>query len=60
MQTFTHSKTFKFSTQQIKAFEQLEKYNINISKFVRIAVKEKIKRDWKKIKEEKNKTYCPF
>lgn len=60
MQTFIHSKTFKFSSQQIKAFEQLEKYDINISKFVRLAVKEKINRDWKKIKEKKNKVYCPF
>lgn len=60
MQIFKHSKTFKFSDQQISAFEQLEKYDVNISKFVRIAIKEKISKDWKIIKENKTKTKLPF
>lgn len=60
MKTFTHSKTFKFSEQQIKAFEQLEAFDVNVSKFVRLAIKEKIDRDWKSIKEEKSKIKLPF
>ena len=60
MKTFTQSKTFKFSAQQIEAFEQLEKYDVNVSKFIRIAVKEKIARDWKSIKEKKEKFKVPF
>jgi hypothetical protein len=34
-------------------------YNINIAKFVRIAIAEKIKRDYKKIRESV-KIECPF
>ena len=60
LQTYTHSKTFKFSKQQIETFKQLEKYDVNISKFVRIAIKEKIKKDWKLIKEKKEKIILPF
>ena len=60
MKTFTHSKTFKFSKQQIQAFEQLEKYDVNVSKFVRLAIAEKIAKDWKNIKEKKERVYCPF
>jgi len=59
-QIYTKSKTFKFSEQQIQAFETLKKYDVNISKFVRLAISEKIKRDYKKIKEKANKDYCPF
>ena len=60
MKTFTHSKTIKFSAQQIEAFEQLEKYDVNVSKFIRLAISEKIKRDWKNIKEKKERVNCPF
>lgn len=60
MKIFTYSKTFKFSKQQIEAFKQLEKYDVNISKFVKLAISEKIKRDWKTIKEKKERINCPF
>ena len=43
--------------QQKQAFETLEKYGVNVNQFIRSSVKEKIKRDWPKIKEEKNKGY---
>lgn len=39
--TYSESKTFKFSKQQIKAFEKLEEYNVNVSRFVRLAIAEK-------------------
>ena len=63
LQTYTESKTIKFSKQQIEAFEELKKYNINVPNFVRAAIKEKLKRDWKQIKIdklEKEKFKCPF
>ena len=60
LQTYTESKTFKFSKQQVSAFRQLEKYNVNISCFVRNAIKEKILREYKTIKEEHIKIKLPF
>jgi hypothetical protein len=38
----------------------LENYGIDVSHFIRIAIKEKLKKDWKSIKEKKEKLYCPF
>lgn len=60
MKTFIYPKTFKFSKQQIEAFETLDKYGINVSKFTRLAISEKIKRDWKSIKESKERVKLPF
>ena len=60
MKQYTESKTFKFSKQQICTFAKLADYNINVSKFVRLAIAEKIKRDWKSIKEKKEDYQYPF
>lgn len=57
---YTERKTFRFTKQQISAFDELEKCDVNVSQFVRLAIKEKIKRDYKKIKEEKVKFKMPF
>jgi hypothetical protein len=56
----THKKSFCFSETQIKSLDILEQHGVNISQFVRMAIHEKIKREWKNIKEEKNKFKCPF
>jgi hypothetical protein len=56
----TTTKSIRFTKQQIEAFVQLENYNVNVSKFIRLAISEKIKRDWKSIKEKKKRIYCPF
>lgn len=57
---YSYKKVLGFTLQQKQAFETLEKYGVNVNQFIRSSVKEKIKRDWPKIKEEKNKGYCPF
>lgn len=43
---------------QAKSLSVLKDYNVNVSQFIRQAIKEKIKRDWKNIKESKEPT--PF
>ena len=50
----------RITEQQAYAFEQLKKYDVNISQFIRQAIKEKLQKDWKKIKENKLKIKCPF
>lgn len=37
----------------------LENYGVNVSQFIRLAIKEKMQRDWKNIKESK-KEKLPF
>ena len=55
-----HTKSIRFNSTQMAAFEQLEKYDINVTKFIRLAISEKIKRDWKGIKEKKERIKMPF
>ena len=49
---------------QEKAFKMMASYGVNISQFIRSAVKEKISKDWSQIKEnhknELEKKDCPF
>lgn len=60
MQLLKYKKVIGFTESQKKAFEILESYGVNINHFIRLAVKEKLQKDWKTIKESKVKTKCPF
>ena len=57
---YVYKKQIGFTLQQKQALEILVKYNVNVNDFIRSAIKEKIKREWKSIKESKNKESCPF
>lgn len=52
--------TIRFSDKQAESLQKLKEYNVNISQFIRLAIKEKIARDWKQIKEQKEKIKLPF
>jgi len=60
MKQLTKSKTIRFSETQMNSLATLEDYGVNVNHFIRLAVKEKLSRDWKQIKESKNKSKCPF
>ncbi|HRG02044.1 MAG TPA: hypothetical protein PKZ75_13080 [Bacteroidia bacterium] len=60
MKQLTNIKSIRLSDIQIESLKKLEEYGVDISKFIRIAIKEKIKRDWKSIKEKKEKVAIPF
>lgn len=60
MKTFEYKKVIGFTLQQKRAFEILEVHGVNVNKFIRQAIVEKIKSDWRKIKEPTTKEYCPF
>jgi len=51
---------FKISKTQKQTLDKLKGYNINVSQFVRNAIKEKIERDYDDLKEKSKKEYCPF
>ena len=48
------------SETQSNSLDILKTYDVNVSQFIRQAIKEKLQRDWKTIKENKSKDYCPF
>ena len=60
MKQLTKSKTIRFSETQMNSLSILESYGVNVNQFVRLAVKEKLQKDWKSIKEKKEKIICPF
>ena len=51
MTKLTNNYTIRFSDEQITSLKKLKDYDVNISKFIRLAISEKIKRDYKQIKE---------
>jgi len=55
----TYKKIISFTEQQKKSLKKLEEYDVNVNEFIRIAVREKIQKDWKGIKESKDNK-CPF
>jgi hypothetical protein len=60
MKQLTKSKSIRFSEQQMNSLSILESYGVNVNQFIRLAVKEKLQRDWKSIKEKKEKIIYPF
>ena len=60
MKVNTVRQVIMISEKQSESLKTLKKYNINVSQFIRQAIKEKLKRDWKIIKESNKKEYCPF
>lgn len=60
MKQYNYKKVIGFTEQQRQAFVILEDHGVNINKFIRQAIAEKIKADWKKIKAEKTTFHCHF
>lgn len=57
---YNYKKVIGFTKQQKKALQTLESYGVNVNQFIRAAVAEKIKAEWKSIKEEKERIKTPF
>lgn len=56
----SYKKVIGFTEQQHKALNTLEYYGVNVNQFIRQAVKEKLAREWKGIKERKDRSKLPF
>ena len=52
--------TIRFSEKQAESLQKLKDYDVNVSQFIRLAISEKIKRDWKSIKEKNERVKLPF
>jgi hypothetical protein len=57
---YSYKKQISFTQQQKKSLKTLENYGVNVNDFIRIAVREKLIKDWKSIKEEKERMRLPF
>ncbi len=45
---------------QSQSLKKLKEYDVNVSQFIRQAIKEKLQRDWKSIKEKHERIKLPF
>ena len=52
--------TIRFSEKQAESLQKLKDYDVNVSQFIRLAIAEKIKSNWKQIKEKKERVKLPF
>ena len=57
---YTEVFTLKITSTQKRTLEKLKSRNIKVSDFVRKAIAEKIKRDYKELQDKPKKEYCPF
>ena len=60
MKQLTETHSIRLSKKQSETLQKLQEYDVNISDFIRLAIKEKLNRDWKQIKEKKEKIKPPF
>jgi hypothetical protein len=60
MQQYTEKQTIRISKMQRQSLIILESKWINVSQFIRLAIKEKLQKDWKSIKEKSEKIKYPF
>lgn len=50
MERLEYKKVIGFTKIQQNAFKILESYGVNVNQFICLAIKEKLKKDWKTIK----------
>lgn len=64
MSKLTHIQRFRFTQNDMILFDELKKNRVNVSSFIRKAIREKIEKDLPKLIEAENKRkdkiICPF
>lgn len=60
MVKYTKTKVIRISETQLKTLQKMKSYNIDVGRFIREAIKEKIKREYSYLIPKKIKDYAPF
>lgn len=60
MKNYTKTKVIRISETQHKTLQKMKSYNVDLSEFIRQAIKEKIKREYSNLLPKFKKEYCPF
>jgi hypothetical protein len=60
MQNYTKTKVIRISETQLITLKKMKSYNIDIGKFIREAIAEKIKREYKDLLHKPKKIFVPF
>lgn len=59
MKQYTQTKVIRITEVQQKTLQKMKSYNVDVGKFIRDAIAEKIKREYKDLL-PKPKNPCPF
>lgn len=60
MKNYTKTKVIRVSETQLNTLQKMKVYNVDVGKFIRDAISEKIKREYKDLLPKTKKEYCPF
>ena len=60
MQKYTKVKVLRISDVQHQTLVKMKSYNVDVSDFIRQAIKEKINREYEELKPKPRDEYCPF
>lgn len=60
MKTLTKVKVIRISETQLNTLQKMKLYNVDVGRFIREAIAEKIKRDQNELIPKPKKQYCPF
>jgi predicted CopG family antitoxin len=60
MKKYNKIKVLRITDTQYNTLIKMKSYNIDVSNFIRQAIKEKINREYKELKPKPKKEYCPF
>lgn len=60
MKKYTKTKVIRISEIQLETLQKMKSYNIDVGKFIRDAISEKIKNEYKDLLPKPKKQYCPF
>lgn len=60
MKTYTKTKTIRLSEIQLETLVKIKSYNIDVGKFIRDAISEKIKKEYKELIPKPKKFFIPF
>jgi hypothetical protein len=60
MKTYTKTKTIRLSEVQYNTLIKMKSYNIDVGKFIRDAINEKIKKEYNDLIPKSKKFFIPF
>lgn len=60
MQLYTKTKVIRISEIQLKTLQKMKSYNVDVGNFIREAIAEKIKKEYKELILKPKKSECPF
>jgi len=60
MKKYTKTKVIRISEVQLNTLQKMKIYKVDVGKFIRDAISEKIKNEYSDLLPKPKKQYCPF